>query len=327
MRILVITDEVWNDRIHGNNVLSNWFDGFDAEFANIYCSPGFPNNNCCNRYFQITDKMMLKSIVKGKRAGRIVEKIESNKTDKYINTDLNVNFLKKCLPNVLRTLKEFVWNVGRYDIDLLKKFLDDFDPDIIFSVRFAKRKILRLENIVQNICKCPIVAFTGDDEYSLKMFSFSPFAWYNKFVQRHSLKKMFKKYSLYYTLSDEQKDEYNKIFDCPVKILRKCADFDKDFILKESTYPIKIVYAGKTYCNRWKTLIEVTKAVQKISANGDKVQFHIYTADKLSEKIFNKLHDGKCSFVHSAVPSSELNLIYLSSDIVLHVESFDISGW
>ena len=94
MRILVITDEVWNDRIHGNNVLSNWFDGFDAEFANIYCSPGFPNNNCCNRYFQITDKMMLKSIVKGKRAGRIVEKIESNKTDKYINTDLNVNFLK-----------------------------------------------------------------------------------------------------------------------------------------------------------------------------------------------------------------------------------------
>ena len=49
MRILVLSNEVWNDRINGNNVTSNWFEGMDAEFANIYASPDEPLNNCCQR--------------------------------------------------------------------------------------------------------------------------------------------------------------------------------------------------------------------------------------------------------------------------------------
>ena len=90
MKILLITDEIWNDSIHGNNVLSNWFDGFDAEFANICCCPGLPENNCCDKYFQITDSMMLKSILKGKRAGRILSETERWKPGKlaYNSTDI-----------------------------------------------------------------------------------------------------------------------------------------------------------------------------------------------------------------------------------------------
>lgn len=33
MRVLLITGEEWNDAVYGNNVLTNWFEGFDAEFA------------------------------------------------------------------------------------------------------------------------------------------------------------------------------------------------------------------------------------------------------------------------------------------------------
>ena len=52
MRILILSNEVWNDKINGNNVVSNWFEGMQAEFANIYCSPEKPFNKCCNEYFQ-----------------------------------------------------------------------------------------------------------------------------------------------------------------------------------------------------------------------------------------------------------------------------------
>ena len=40
MKILVLSYEAWNDITNGNNVTSNWFEGMDAEFANIYASPG-----------------------------------------------------------------------------------------------------------------------------------------------------------------------------------------------------------------------------------------------------------------------------------------------
>ena len=67
MRMLVITDEEWNDFVYGNGVLTNWFSGFNAEIAQIYTSPGLPINDICNKYFQITDSQMLKSIFGGKK--------------------------------------------------------------------------------------------------------------------------------------------------------------------------------------------------------------------------------------------------------------------
>ena len=33
MKILVLSNEVWNDKINGNNVTTNWFEGMKAEFA------------------------------------------------------------------------------------------------------------------------------------------------------------------------------------------------------------------------------------------------------------------------------------------------------
>ncbi len=35
MKILLITSEEWNDYVFGNGVLTNWFTGYDAEFAQI----------------------------------------------------------------------------------------------------------------------------------------------------------------------------------------------------------------------------------------------------------------------------------------------------
>ena len=68
MRILIVTDEEWNDIVYGNNILTNWFRGFNAEFAQIYCSPGMPLNNICQRYFRITDDQMVHSLFSAKKS-------------------------------------------------------------------------------------------------------------------------------------------------------------------------------------------------------------------------------------------------------------------
>ena len=49
MRILIIAEEEWNDVITGNGVMTNWFADFDADFAHIYCSPGLPLNDICDK--------------------------------------------------------------------------------------------------------------------------------------------------------------------------------------------------------------------------------------------------------------------------------------
>lgn len=326
MKILLITDEIWNDSIHGNNVLSNWFDGFDAEFANICCCPGLPENNCCDKYFQITDSMMLKSILKGKRAGRILSETERWKPGKpaYNSTDIGgISFLRKHFGNILRLFKTIVWNFGKYDTELLEKFVKDYNPDIIFSPRYAHSKILRLEKEVMKYTKAPIVAFTGDNEYSLRRFSFSPVLWCNLFYQRHVLKKMMPNYSMYYTLSAEQKAEYEKAFkNLNVKVLMKCGDFTDEYASKSINRPIKIIYAGKIYSKRWETLAKIGECLKTINTDSVKMILDIYTRDTISKKQRKKLHDGRNIFLKGGVVPSELEDIYKNADIALHVESF-----
>ena len=76
MKILLITSEEWNDFVYGNGVLTNWFTGFKAEFAQIYTSPGLPINEVCHKYFQITDGQMFRSIFGGSKAGHQVIKVQ-----------------------------------------------------------------------------------------------------------------------------------------------------------------------------------------------------------------------------------------------------------
>ncbi|TVY07218.1 glycosyltransferase family 4 protein [Paenibacillus cremeus] len=327
MRILIISDEVWNDEIHGNNILTNWFQGFDAEFANIYCSPGSPLNPCCNQYFQITDSMMLKSIFGKKKAGKSFKL--NSLADKAIFDGESENKrlysrLKFITTESLRAVRELIWFYGKYDFQALQKFIDEFKPDIIFSPRLATIKMLRLEKIVCNIAQVPIVAFTGDAEYSMRIFRISPIFWVKKLILRNMFRKMMLSYSLYYTLSDEQREEYQNEFGEKFKILRKCGEFKDTTVISKVKKPIKIIYAGKIYSNRWKTLVAIRKALKVINEAETKILLEIYTRDKMSNRQRELLDDGKNSFVKGAVSPEELKTIYNNSDIALHVESFDL---
>ncbi len=327
MRVLLITSEEWNDTVHGNNVLSNWFNGFPATFAQVYASPGLPQNNCCRKYFHITDKMMINSILHGKKAGRVLT--ENDKYvptgEKYNSTDVQgIGFLRKYCGDFLRTLEAIVWDIGRFDKERLGEFVLEFNPDIIFAPRFASSKMLRLEKTVLEYANCPIVAFTGDNEYSLRRFNFSPFFWINLLYERYRLRQMMKRYSLYYTLSAEQMAEYEKQFGIDIKLLRKCGDFTEKYIEKEINKPIKIVYAGKLYMNRWKTLAEIGMSLKKINSDSVKAVLQIYTMDTVTEAQEKQLHDNRNIFLKGAVSPEQLTEIYRNADIALHVESFEL---
>ena len=329
MKILIIADEVWNDRINGNNVLTNWFQGFPAEFAEVYATPGTPFNSICQYYFQITDREMVQSIKTGVKAGRVLKGDFSRETRvlPYNSTDINnIGFMRKHMGNLLRFLKTIVWNYGIIDEEKFGRFIEDFKPDIIFSTRFSHSKILRLERLALKYAKCPIVAFTGDNEYSLRRYSFNPLFWFNLFYQRNCLRKMMINYSLYYTLSERQIEEYQHVFNVPMKILRKCSAKPMGkFIIRPVGKPIKIVYGGKLYAGRDKTIAELGEAIREVNKEELFFQLHIYTGSKVADVIGRGLNDKINTFLHSPISSSELEKVYHNSDIALSVESFDLS--
>ena len=330
MKILIIADEEWNDYVYGNNVLTNWFTGFDAKFAEIYCSPGLPNNTVCKNYFQITDAQMFKSLFTKHMAGGRVFLPESDEQKESSKENVQrkgaYGFMKK-VSTVLHTpvmmMRDFIWCNGRYDIEAMKEFVNEFAPDVVFCPRLITPKLMRLEKLVSTMTTAPFVAFTADDEASLLQVNYSPLYWIRRLWIRGKFKKHVGLYKYYFTFSREQAEDYHKEYGLPTSALYKCGDFLPEYIPKTVNEPIQMVYAGGLYCNRWKTLGKIGEALREINKDSVKMVLNVYSQDELTTAQKKVLCKENYVYFKGSVTPTELVEIYQKADIALHVESFD----
>ena len=333
MRILLLLSESWNDRTSPNNNMTNWFTNFsDAEIWTISGSSQLPENKCCFNYFLIGENAMIKSIFGGSEVGirYTLNKIKEESVSNNTNIDISQNKkIKKLFSGELaRLARDIVWRLGKYDLEGVKRFIEECNPDIVFSQRRGSVKMCRLEKTVSLLTNAPMVVYTGDDEYSLKQLSFSPIFWIRRFWVRSWLKKAIPTYKLFYSQSKRQMNEFSSKFNVPTKFLVKCGEFDEEKIHTQVGKPLQLVYAGKLYCNRWKTLGMIADVIRKVNgACGEtKFQLNIYTGDSITDNQNRKLNDGLHSIIHGKVPASQLPAIFKESDIVLHVESLDLKN-
>ena len=331
MKILLITHEEWNDYVYGNGVLTNWFTGFDAEFAQIYLSPGLPNNTICKKYFHVSDAQMLNSILGRGKAGMEVSIPETQEELELTKQDAQrvgiYGFFKKVslsMYGVTMLLRDALWKMGRIDYDALKKFVEDFNPDVVFCPSMITPRMMMVEKMVSKMTKAPFVGFTADDEASFHQYRLSPLYWIRRLYIHNSFARHIKEfYKHYWTFSDEQAKEYTREYGVPASTLYKCGDFPCTLGEKEIGNPIKLVYAGRLYCNRWKTLGEIGKALREINRNGTRMVMDVYTVEQPTAEQKAALCPENSVYLHSKVTPSELKKIYEQADIALHVESFD----
>lgn len=330
MKILLITAEEWNDYVYGNGVLTNWFTGFDAEFAQIYTSPGLPNNKVCSKYFQIDERQMVKSLYSNTKAGREVkmptnereqDAAKSNAQRKGIYGIFKKLSLWMHTPIVM--LQDFIWMTGRYDKAALQRFIGGYKPDVAFCPQLGNPKMWRLEKLVKGMTDVPFVAFTGDDEASYQQVSKSPLFWLRRWYCHNGLKNSVKIFSHYFMHSKEQAQDYTNEYGIPTSTLYKCGDFSNEFVKKSVGSPIRLVYAGRLYCNRWKTLAEIGKALHEINKHGERMVLDIYTQEALTNEQRKALSPENSVYMKGSVNPQQLKEVYRNADIALHVESMD----
>ncbi|RHR43036.1 glycosyltransferase family 1 protein [Parabacteroides sp. AF18-52] len=327
MKILVVGVGPWNDIQYGNNVMTNWFKGYDAEFANIYVHTGTPCNSMCEKYLQITDSMMMHSIL-GAKAGKIFtmtkdeQQMIAKEEGLYVRNTRLVNKVKSLPSDLANLAKDAVWLVGRINNEAVEKFVTDFNPDIIFCHRVFGFNFRKLERLIRKYTKAPMVAFTGDSEISLNKISYSPLFWLRQVLLNLLFRKHIKLYSHYFTFCEDQAKWYESFSGVSSTTLYKGNDFSDSFTPKEVGSPIKLVYAGNIIYNRWKTLAAIVDALEIINRDTEKMLLDIYVNTHLTKEVLKKLNNHKGVNIHGRVAPSELVEIYNKADIALHIESF-----
>lgn len=319
MRVLVISYESWRETNNGGNVLTNIFQSFnDVEIAQVYCSGGKPQNSICKRYFQISDSMLL-----SKNKGRRLEERDYSTNE---DADEIENRINQKIPAAFKSLsllvRELLWTVFDWKTQDLECFVKGFKPDLIFAPCYSYSHVSKLALYIKSLSNCPLVSYISDDNYSIRQLRFSPSFWINRIITRKWIKRLFSEASLVYTMTELQKEEYEQIFNRPMKILCKSASFDG--FHREVNSPLRLIYAGGLYLKRWKVLYGLAEAIKKINQTDIKCQLDIYSSSAINERVKKKIHDGKSIFLHKAIPYKQLMEKYHSSDVAIHVESFDL---
>jgi hypothetical protein len=188
----------------------------------------------------------------------------------------------------------------------------------------ALLKVLTAVAVIAAFISFGSAIYLVNDNASLKQFRLSPSFWINRLITRKWIRRHLSRCELVYTMTQMQKQEYEAEFGCRMKILCKSAEFEPRS--RETGDPIRLIYGGGLYLNRWKILAKIRDVLEELNQNGVRAQLHIYSGSKLSPGRTKLLHDEKNAFLHQAIGYGELMERYRHADIAIHAEAFDLKN-
>lgn len=324
MRVLVITRAPWRDDNNTGNTMTNFFGSMlDCEFYNLYFRDQKPLNDIAREAFSISESELAKNLFRKKEVGKIV--INDSQTSQ-LEEKLYSN-AKKHSNAFLMFAREVVWSICNWKSKNLNVFLNRIKPDIVFMPVFNCFYPHKVLKYVKKQTNAKVILFHADDNYTLKQFSFSPVYWIYRFILRKWVRHSVKLSDINYTISNLQKEEYEKAFRKEFKVLTKSVIFpETPDIKKEYNKVFQLVFTGNINVNRWKSLANIANVLEKINADRVKAQLRIYTGSSITEKMNAALNRGSSSFIMGSVSADKVKEIQKAADILVHVEAFDLKS-
>lgn len=326
MKILFISMSPIQKGVSIGNTFLNVFEDFpDVQFFSVYTKNDYPDSSI-ERAFQITDKQLLKRLLhRTKTVGRTVP--ERDGQENAPAEDKMVTFARKKRYIPMFWAQSLLWLPPYWKSKALHTFLDEVQPDLLFTILSDSVPLNKLIWHIQGYLQKPLVVYAWDNNYTLQLGLTSPLVFLNRCINRHYMRKTVQKAEQLYVISEIQKQDYEKAFGVPCKILTKSADFSGEPPVKtQYNSPLQLVFTGNIGTNRWKSLAIIAEALEQINQNGVRAQLRIYTATPLTAKMEKALKKGDSSFIMGSVPANEVPKIQEAADILVHVEALDLKN-
>lgn len=332
MRILIISQYPWNKENSFGNTYSSIFGKVpNIEIAQIYLMEGKPDYEpVVIRYYQIPEGSVIKSVFKrgekysvGKEVfferdlTETTEKASSSKQSWYSKV---LSIGKRHHWRWMFWMRELAWKYGNINYDGMMDFIKDFNPDIFFLPYNHIFYTNRLALYIKERLDVPMVMEMAMDHYSLNRVSYAPIFWIDRFAKRKVIRKLVAKSSFMYVISKKMKEEYEGILNIECKILYKTPDTTRQQTpFTEPNNPVRFLFTGNIYANRWKSLAMLAKELQKQQFG----VLDIYTATPISKKMRKALNIPGSSYLHAPVSQNEVIELQNKADVLVHTEAFD----
>ena len=332
MKILIISDVLLRNDNGVGNSCNNIFSGMpNVTIANICCQEGVSDNSISSACFQLSENRLIKNLINPNvRSGIVEQKHCTESRDSIEPQKISPIFkwIKRSRWQIFFAIRNGIWKVGRWKSNELNRFIDEFNPDLIFAQLQDKLYLNNIIMYVANYTKVPLTLYVWDDVYSLKQYSISPLFWIDRLLQRNSIRRLVKQCDILFTICKEQMLEYSKTLNVRTELLYKGHKFEDEPGRKEFHRPLQLLYTGNLYSGRYKTLWMLCESLERYNRVHGNIyaQLKIYSGTNLTDKEIQKLNLGESSAFMGKVSEAEVKQLQKDADLLIHIEPMDLKG-
>lgn len=324
-RLLVSTVGQWSDV--GSDTWSMLLSKYDkSKVASLYLRATKSKSPQCGRYFHIFEEKVMKSITHPKM--QTGEEYYFDASSEVANTNPSdiqqrekERYAKYSKKRNLFTImaRELVWLFGNWKSKEFKQFIDDFDPEVLV---FPIESYIHLNRINKYIIKKKhpkVIGFFNDDNFTFKQ-SKNMGDRLHRLWLRQSVRWLVKHCDTVFAVCPKMKRECDKEFGINSIVLSKPMVCNAEFTSFQPNSPIRLLYAGKLYINRDKTIIAIANAMKKINVDGVKVVMDVYSGSTLTDKTIQSIECSPASHFRGQIPYAQVFEEMQKSDVLLFVE-------
>lgn len=323
MKILVISNNCFSNSQSMGKTLNSIFCNFVLdEVCQLYFYSSIPDMTNCKEFFRISDYDLVKGRLFGNIGSVVLPRIQQTQT-LFENEGIKNVYSKFNRSNpFVAFARTFMWDLARWNSKKLNAWIAKMSPDIIF---FASGDTIFSYKVVDYISKkynIPVITYVCDEFYygfeekNLlgKMYHYILNKWMHRILEKSVMVA---------AICEPLGELYKRTFNKPYYVLHTgasvpiCQEIDVKVGKKE------ISYLGNLSLNRWKSLIEIGEALDRVNLRlREDFTLNIYSGES-DNNILQRIQGPKSVRFHGKITPDDCSKVIKESLAVVHTESFD----
>lgn len=324
MNVLIISQPVLSYSNNMGKTLMAYFSAFPANnVSQFFLRQGEPTNtDVCENYYRFSDLDAVKSILNHKIRGTVFDKtqIVPPVVDEPENIKLDDAYKLGAAHKAWMLLaRDTIWKLSNWKNKKLLAWLDSMNPDIIFLAPGDGAFSYRLADEIARYLSKPLAVVCMDDYFINNRNKGELLGGIRQRLFMNVVNKTIQNAAAIFTICDEMNKAYTNLFHKQCVTLHTSAD-NKSMVLKSDAS--RVSYIGNLSCGRYKTLLELGRAISEINDDTLTKVIDVYSGSKEAEYI-SPLKNAPGINFRGAIPAEQVPEVMSESVMVIHTESFD----
>lgn len=324
MNVLIISQPVLSYSNNMGKTLMAYFSAFPANnVSQFFLRQGEPTNtDVIENYYRFSDLDAVKSILNHKIRGTVFDKtqIVPPVVDEPENIKLDDAYKLGAAHKAWMLLaRDTIWKLSNWKNKKLLAWLDSMNPDIIFLAPGDGAFSYRLADEIARYLSKPLAVVCMDDYFINNRNKGELLGGIRQKLFMNVVNKTIQNAAAIFTICDEMNKAYTNLFHKQCVTLHTSAD-NKSMVLKSDAS--RVSYIGNLSCGRYKTLLELGRAISEINDDTLTKVIDVYSGSKEAEYI-SPLKNAPGINFRGAIPAEQVPEVMSESVMVIHTESFD----